>query len=148
MLSEKSPDEELDENSQKRPQKIAGNAYILFFIHRSQNVDGPKLLGGGIDKSYNWNCKTNHYVSKLQHNTSRCNNRIHKKRNYYPHILRCILHIRTVVTKQIRRIFFPRTKIQHTNSRYAPLECIIACRMRHHYKCNGISHRSRTGRFI
>ena len=45
-------------------------------------------------------------------------------------------------------IFFPRTKLQKTDSRYAPGKWTSACRMKHNEKCHGIIHRSITGRVI
>ena len=44
--------------------------------------------------------------------------------------------------------FFPRTKLQNTDSRDPPRKWTSAYRMQHHEKCHGISHGSRTGRVI
>ena len=93
---------------------------ILCQNHIPHNFDGTKLPDGGADKADNLNRKTNYSISKLQRNTPRRNNGIQKKRNNYPHLLGCILHIRTRGTKRSRRIFFPRTKIQHTDTGYSP----------------------------
>ena len=51
---------------------------ILCQGHRTHNVDGPKLPGGGVEKLENCNRKTNYSVSKLQRNTSIRNNKIQK----------------------------------------------------------------------
>ena len=79
---------------------------------------------------------------QLQRNTYR------RKRNYSPYLFGCIIHIRTRFTKQRWWIFFPRTKIQHTDKINAHLKWTSTCIMQHNREYHGIIHGSRNGRII
>ena len=52
---------------------------VLCKNNKPQNVNGTKLTGGGTDKTNNRNRKTDNPIFKLQRDTFRCSNRIHKK---------------------------------------------------------------------
>ena len=69
-------------------------------------------------------------------------------RKYYPHIFKCIIHIRKRGTEQRMWIFFPRIKIQHTNTINAPGKYTSVFRMQHNEKCHGISQKIIIGRII
>ena len=82
--------------------RMLKNSCIIIYGHIPQNGDVTKLAGGGTEKAKDQNRKTDHSDYKLQGNTSRSSNRIQKKRKYCTDIFRCILHLRTIGTKQNR----------------------------------------------
>ena len=118
-------------NIKRKDFKNSRKILILCQIHRPHNVYGPKLSFIGADKADNWDRKTNHSISKLQRNISRRNNIIQKKRNYSPHILQYIPHIRTGGMNQSREIVFlgpnSKTPIQEMPPENGPVhvECSI-----------------------
>ena len=111
----------MDENNQKRFQKIVGK-----FLFYARAIDPTMLmtirsLVTVKTKPTIETAKENHSIYKLPRNTSRCSNRIQKKWNDSTHLLGCILHIRTRGTKQTRRKFFLGPKY-NTPIQEIPLE--------------------------
>ena len=128
ILSEKGTIEELDEHDKKTPE----NCRLIPVLCKNNipnNVSSTKLTDVCTDKNNNTNRKADNSLIKLQRNTSRHSNIIHKRRNDSPHIFGCILHIRNGGTKHRRWIFFPRTKTKHTDTSNAPRKRNSACRM-------------------
>ena len=120
----------MDEYNQKILQNVLGK-----FLYYSRAIDPTTLMALNYLASVQTKTKIEtakkRSVSKLQRNTPRRNNRIKKKWNDYPHILRCIPHIRTGGTEQSKRIFFlglkPKPPIQETPPENGPVH--VECRI-------------------
>ena len=124
MLPEKAPAGELDENNQKRLQKIVGK-----FLYCDRAMDPTMLVA--LKSLVMVQTKPTIETTKKQRKISRHSDIINKKHNYYPPLLVCIPHIRNIDKKQSQRIFFlgPKfnTPIQEMfpDNRPVHVECSI-----------------------